>query len=160
MTMSIQQLRIATDDEVKWFLNASDLNDENLDDYRWLPTYYDYGNQVYKLCKKHNLIVHKKVHLYACSHKDFWDLSKEPPMYEGILPYVKLIEIKEKYFQCGYYMRPCWFNKKHTVSMFDNLNSFNKYCLHYMDLKNPTAIKAIHHVNNTFEDGTFIEIGW
>ena len=67
---------------------------------------------------------------------------------------------KEKYFQCGYYMRPCWFNKKHTVSMFDNLNRFNKYCLHYMDLKNPTATKAIHHVNNTFEDGTFIEIGW
>ena len=58
--MSIQQFRIATDDEVKWFLNASDLNDENLDDYRWLPTYYDYGKQVYKLCKKHNLIVNKK----------------------------------------------------------------------------------------------------
>ncbi len=30
MSMSIQQFRIATDDEVKWFLNASDLNDENL----------------------------------------------------------------------------------------------------------------------------------
>ena len=72
--------------------------------------------------------------------------------------YLRLVKVPHTYFQCGYYMKSCWFNKKVTVSMFDNLKSFNKYCLHYMDLKSPKAKEAIHFVNETYKKNNFIAI--
>ena len=154
MSMNIQQYRIATDEEVKWFLNAT--YDDDVSD-RWFDDFTK-SKQEYKLAKKHNLFIKKSTEFYAASVEGIFNLDREPPTYMAHVTYLRLVKVPHTYFQCGYYMKPCWFNKKVTVSMFDNLKSFNKYCLHYMDLKNPTAKEAIHFVNETYKKNNFIAI--
>ena len=151
--MNIQQYRIATDEEVKWFLDAND----DVYDNRWLCEFYG-TKQEYKLAKKHNLFVKKLYTFYATNIDDIFDLDKELPVYKAHATYLRLVTVPHTYFQCGYYMKPCWFNKKTTISMFDNLRSFNKYCLHYMDLKNHVAGEAIRFVNETYKKNNFIAI--
>lgn len=83
MSMNIQQYRIATDEEVKWFLNATyddDVSDKWFDDFTK-------SKQEYKLAKKHNLFIKKPTEFYAESVEGIFNLNKEPPTY---MAHVKL----------------------------------------------------------------------
>ena len=136
MSMGFYRYRIATDEEVKNFLNNYDTNDDY--EYPWLLDYSKYYHKSYKKIRdKYNLLVIKNSDVF-----------------------LKLVEIKDKYLQYGYPMKSKWYKQYHTNIIFDDVEKFKKYCYKYMDFKYPQASNIFHEICANFKNGEFIEISY
>ena len=130
MSMGFYRYRIATDDEIKEFM-------DDIDDFTSFKWYFDkYSHKSYKnIVNKHKLKFVKN----------------------GVV-YLRLVEIPNLYRQYGYPMKSGWFNHEYTDVIFDDIDNFKKYCYKYMNFKYTFAAKIFHSIIDTWEDGQFIAI--
>ena len=167
MSIVLCKYRLATDNEVNKFIEYKKANDDSIpfpiesrehdmeliSFMEWhnigqgnFSCSTDYSNTYKKLADKYNLLFNAPI------YEDNGKVSY-------ISKYFRLIYVDNSWHQ-GWFMKSGWKRHKSTCVLFDNLNSFNKYCMKYMDLKCGYAADLIHYFNDTFKNGEFIEISW
>ena len=136
MYSGIYRYRIATNAEVKDFIDNYDEVEDGYFNCPFMIYLGDYSHKSYKNMKdKYNLLVCKDDYRY-----------------------LRLVRISDDYVTYEFPMKKRWFDKIHTEIIFDDIEGFKKYCYKYMDFKCFGASDTFYSVCEDYTEGDFIEI--